>query len=267
MTTILDAARDPNLFTLWFRDRASWASWFAFLAALFALKMTDEQHAIFEQCTGRSAPLTTPAREGWLIVGRRGGKSFILALIAVFVATFRDHQQHLAPGVRGTVMVIATDRKQARIILRYIGALLRVPLLAQTIERETADSFDLDNSITIEVHTASFRSTRGYAIVAALCDELAFWPTDDSAEPDFEVINALKPGMAQFPGALLLCTSSPYARRGALWDAHRKHFGKNGDPILVWHAETRVMNPTIPQAIIDEAKERDPASAPPPVPM
>src|SRR3974377_117547 len=32
----------------------------------------------------------------------------------------------------------------------------------------------------------------------------------------------------------LLGASSPYARRGALWDAFRKHFAKDNDPVLVW---------------------------------
>src|SRR5262249_3478869 len=77
-------------------------------------------------------------------------------------------------------------------------------------------------------------------------------------EPDYEVLGALRPGMATIPGALLLCASSPYARRGALWDAHRKHYGQDGDPILVWRAPTRVMNPTVPQAVIDRALADDP---------
>jgi hypothetical protein len=90
------------------------------------------------------------------------------------------------------------------------------------------------NRIVIEVHTASFRSTRGYTIVAALLDEIAFWESDEtSANPDVEVVNAIKPGMATVPGAMLLCASSPHARQGVLWNAYRKHFGKDGDPILV----------------------------------
>ena len=60
---------------------------------------------------------------------------------------------------------------------------------------------------------------------------------------------------------MLLCASSPYARRGALWDAHRKHFGRDGDAVLVWRAATRTMNPTVSQRVIDDAMERDPASA------
>src|SRR5215831_6118162 len=50
---ILEAMRDPNLFAPWFlRDPATWAAWRAFLAALFALKMSSEQLAIFKECTG-----------------------------------------------------------------------------------------------------------------------------------------------------------------------------------------------------------------------
>jgi hypothetical protein len=67
--------------------------------------------------------------------------------------------------------------------------------------------------------------------------------------------------MSTIPNAMLLCASSPYARRGAMWDAHRRHHGRDGDPVLVWQADTRAMNPTVPQSVIDEATERDPASA------
>jgi hypothetical protein len=260
--TLLDACADGKLFGPWFKAPTSWSAWFAFVATLFALPLTVEQLAVYQQCTGRSAPPATPASEAWLVCGRRAGKSFMLALVAVFLATFKDYRQHLAPGERGTIMIIAADRKQSRVILRYIRALLtRVPMLAKLIERETAEAFDLANSVSIEVATASYRSTRGYTLVAALLDELAFWPTDDSAEPDFEVLGALRPGMATIPGAMLLCASSPYAQRGALYNAYRKHFGKDGDQILIWQAPTRLMNPTVPQSVIDAALEADPSAA------
>jgi len=231
--TILDAIADPHLFAPWFKQKATWRAWQAFLAALFALPMTPEQLAVYQRCTGRTEPPDAPASEGWLVCGRRAGKSFTLAVIAVFLACFRDWQPYLAPGERATVMVIATDRKQARVIFRYTSALLSgVPMLARMIERETVEAFDLSNSVSIEVQAASYRSTRGYTIVAALCDEMAFWPTDNAAEPDYEILAALRPGMATIPGAMLLCASSPYARRGALWDAHRRHYGKNGEVLV-----------------------------------
>ena len=59
---------------------------------------------------------------------------------------------------------------------------------------------------------------------------------------------------------MLLCASSPYARRGELWRAYQEHYGKDGAP-LVWQADTRTMNPSVPQSFIDEEMQRDPASA------
>lgn len=258
---ILDAIDDGNLFAPWFQDRGTWTAWFAFLAALFALPMPDEYLPTFETCTGRTEPPSTPADEAWLVIGRRGGKSFVMALVAVFLACFRDYREHLQPGERATVMVIAADRRQARVIIRYVGAMLeRVPMLKRMVERSTADTFDLNNSTTVEVGTASFRSTRGYTFAAVLCDEVAFWRTDDAAEPDYAILDAIRPGMATIPGSILLCASSPYARRGALWDAFRRWFGKADAP-LVWKAPTKLMNPTVPEAVIERALERDEASA------
>ena len=67
--------------------------------------------------------------------------------------------------------------------------------------------------------------------------------------------------MSTIPNAMLLCASSPYAQRGALFAAFKQHYGKDGDRVLVWKAPTRTMNPTVPQAVIDDAIERDPVSA------
>jgi hypothetical protein len=259
---VLQAARDTRVFGQHFRGQ-TWDAWFVFLAALFALPMSEAQLEIYKQHTGRSSPPAAPFHEAWLVIGRRGGKSFILAVIAVFLACFRDWRPFLGPGEVGTVMVVAQDRRGARTIMRFtLGLLKAVPMLKRQIESVTRESITLKNKVIVEIHTASFRSTRGYTIVAALLDELAFWEVDEnSAEPDVEVINAIKPGMSTIPEAMLLCASSPYAKRGALWDAFRKHFGKDDDRVLVWQAPTRTMNPKVPQAYIDQHMADDEARA------
>lgn len=258
---ILQAINDPKVFAPSFRSN-TWKPWIAFLCALFALPMTPEQLALFQKHTGRTTPPTEPLHEAWLCIGRRGGKSFILAVIAVFLACFHDWRQYLGPGEVATIMIIARDRRQARVIKRFITGLLHdVPMLRSIIEDESAETISLKNRVSIEIHTASFRSTRGYTIIAALLDEIAYWPTDDAAEPDVEVIGAIRPGMATVPGAMLLCASSPHARKGALWNAHRKHFGKDGDDVLVWQAATRDMNAVVPQSYIDRHMADDPARA------
>jgi hypothetical protein len=110
----------------------------------------------------------------------------------------------------------------------YITAMItEVPLIAGPIDGEpTQERIELTNSTAIE-NTANFKTVRGYTLVSALCDEIAFWQGDDSANPDVEILAALRPAMTTMaPDAMLLCASSPHARRGALWDAYRKFYGK-----------------------------------------
>jgi hypothetical protein len=257
---IREAIARKEIFAEAIRDPATFAAWFAFLSALFGLDMTASEAEIYRACTGRVTIPATPFNEAWLVCGRRAGKSFMMALCAVYLAVFRDYRDFLGIGERATVMVVAADRKQARVVMRYVRGLLRLPVFAKLVEREATESFDLTNRVTIEVHTASMKSVRGYTIVAALCDEIAFWPQEESCAPDFEILDAIRPAMATIPGAMMLCASSPYARRGALWDAYRRYHGRDDAPVLVWRASTRTMNSTVPQAVIDQAMERDPAS-------
>ena len=209
---ILRALNDPHVFANSFHGD-TWQAWRVFLASLFGLPLTAEQFELYRKHTGRSSPPTAPSHESWLVCGRRSGKSFVLATVATFLATFFDWRPYLGPGEIATIMIIARDRRQARVIKRFIVGLLKeVPMLRRVLVDETAEIVTLKNRVSIEIHTASFRSTRGYTIVAALLDELAFWPTDDAAEPDIEVINAIKPGMATIPAP---CCCAPRARMRA----------------------------------------------------
>jgi hypothetical protein len=260
---ILQCMDDPDLWRRWFRDPQTWQPWRVFLAALFGLPLPPAGRALFTRCTGRKTPPAGGCHEAWLICGRRAGKSFTLALIAVFLAVFRDWSPYLSPGERGAVKIMACDRRQARVIHRYCRALLtEVPALADLVEADTDDEIVLNNNIVIEIQTASFRSIRGYTVIAGLLDEIAFFRSDEQfANPDAAIIQALRPAMATIPGAFLLAASSPYAKRGELWNAYRRWHGVEDAPALVWHASTRTMNPTVPQSVIDNAIERDPDAA------
>jgi hypothetical protein len=212
-TSILDTIDHQQLFAPWFRKPSTWFAWRVFLSALFGLNTGDGDLALFQSCTGLDAPPSDGVTEAWLVCGRRAGKSFILALIAVYLAIFRDWSEYLAPGERGTIKVLACDRKQARVIHRYSRALLtKVPAIAGLVERDGDDEIDLSNGITIEIQTSSFRSVRGYTLIAALCDEIAFWRSDESANPDTEILAALRPAMSTVPlskSRLLIARASP----------------------------------------------------------
>jgi hypothetical protein len=258
---IITALDHPHIFGPHFSG-ASWRPWRVLLKALFALPMTDDELLVYQRHTERVAEPLEPFREVALIVGRRGGKSRILALVAVYLATFRDYTPYLGAGEIATVAIIATNRMQARTIFRYVTGLLRaVPALARMITEETSDSITLNNRVVLEIHTASFRVTRGYSLAAVLCDETAYWRDETSANPDMEIFRALRPGLASIPGAILLNASSPYRKTGVLFSAFARHFGKDDARVLVWRGTTLEMNSSLDPAVVEEAYEDDPASA------
>jgi hypothetical protein len=262
--TILDVMTDPKIFGSFFDPRWTWRAWITFLTAAFGLPLRSAKaQERFSKFTARVKLPTTQFKEAWLICGRRAGKSRIAALIAIFLACFRDYSKYLAPGERGTVVIIAADRKQARVIFRYIrGVIDNVPFLKARVESDRAEAIDFKNNITIEVHTASFRAVRGYTLIAAICDEIAFWRSEEtSANPDEEILNGLRPGLGTIPGSMLICLSSPWARQGAIYKTFKRHYGKDESKVLVWNASTKEMNPIFNTDVIDEAYEDDAAKA------
>ena len=261
--SILDTMRDSGLLGPSF-PLPAWQPWVNCAAALFGLTddLSESDQAFIRRCLGGRSLPTDPVREAWLVIGRRGGKSRFAAFVAIYLACFRDYQSVLAPGERGVVMILAADRRQARVVREYISGLLHsVPMLEEVIAHETKEAIELTNRITIEIHSASYRSVRGYSVVGAICDEISFWRTEDAANPDTEILNALRPAMATVPDGLILCISSPYARRGELWKAYRDHYGKNSYRLLVWQADTRTMHSSVPGDIIDRAYAEDEAVA------
>lgn len=239
----------------------TWKTWIAILKAAFALDLTPDERAAVETLTERQLLPTTPVRELWLLLGRRAGKSIIAALLTVWSTCCRSYT--LAPGEVGIYMVVAADRRQARVIKRYVSGLLRAhPALEVLVERETAEAIWLTNGLCIEIHTCSFRSLRGYTCVGAAVDEVAFWADEDSANPDHEVLVALRAAMASVPEAMLVGLTSTYARRGEVWRVYEKYFGHDdAKDILVVNGPTQAFNPTISQQVIDAAYEDDPTAA------
>jgi hypothetical protein len=261
--TILDTMNDPKLFLPTFRRRLlrkdSWVAWRCFLAGLFGLPMDAEAQEIFRRHTGRGAP-TQRFTEGFVIVGRRGGKSIVAALVATYLAAFKSYEDVLAPGEVGTLMVLAADRRQARTMFGYIKAFFSTPMLRSMVVDELKESLNLNNRVVIEVHTASFKTVRGFTLIGVIADELAFWRTEESANPAGEVLAALRPGLSTTNG-LLLGISSPYSKSGALYEAFREHYGKPNSPVLIWKATSREMNPTLSSLVVQAALLRDRAAA------
>jgi hypothetical protein len=108
------------------------------------------------------------------------------------------------------------------------------------------------------VRAPTLRGVRGTTCVAVICGEIAFWRSEESTNPDADILHAVRPTLAT-SGGPLICISSPYARRGALWDTYGRFYGPEGDPmVLVAQGASRDFNPDLPQSVVDRALERDP---------
>ena len=257
--SIIEALDTPNLL-----GGPTWRAWRVFLRALFGLPMDAAELAIYQHHTGRQTPPAQQSRYGQLVVGRRGGKSRVLGVIACYLATCLDHAPYMVAGETPVIAIIAADRRQARVIFGYItGTLRRSPILAGMIADELTESVRLSNGVLIEIHTGSIGAPRGRTFLAVLADESAFWAVSgDSANPDVEVINAVRPGLSTIPYSLLLIASSPYAKRGVLYTNYAKYFGHDNAPVLVWQGTTEEMNPSLlGDALIAEMYREDPERA------
>jgi hypothetical protein len=259
--TIIQAMHDSRLFLPVFKDVRTWKAWEVFLKALFALPIEgEEDKRLFQEATGLTEPPKERAREAFAICGRRSGKSFTSAIIACYLACFQNWREILSPGERGMIFILSVDKFQSRIIRDYISEILNTSeSFKKLIKKETAEEVELKNQVSIHIKAASFRSLRGFQLLACLADEIAFWRDIESgANPAGEILRAVRPGLLT-SGGLLLGISTPYSRSGVLYQNFRDYYGKSGD-VLVWKSPSIVMNPTLNQNAIRKELEADPES-------
>jgi hypothetical protein len=242
-------------------DGASWLPWRSLLLASMGEALLDDEREVFTKLTGRAHEPGQMVEEFIGVKGRRAGGSRSASVLGSYIGGLCTHPS-LVRGERGVLLMVAADQRQADVVLNYTEANFRnSPVLSQLIESRTARELRLTNGIDIEVRAADFKRLRGLTFVAAVADEIAFWPTDDAANADNEILDAIRPGLATTGGPLFMI-SSPYARRGELWRAFTKHYGAAGDPlILVAKGSSRDFNATLPESVVARAFERDAAAA------
>ncbi|THD65335.1 MAG: hypothetical protein E7813_15345 [Bradyrhizobium sp.] len=231
------------------------------LIASMGEELTDDERPLFTKLTGRAHEPLQRVSELVEVIGRRGSKTQGMAACATYLAGLVDYRDVLVPGETGVLLCLAQDQRVAKQLLDYCEANFAAsPILSQLVLNRTSDTIELKGNIRIEVRPASFRKLRGPTYIAVIADEVAFWFTEEGrVNIDTEIIASVTPGLLTTHGMLIMA-SSPYAKRGVLWDVYKKHFGPNGSPsVLVCQGTTRDFNPTIEQSEIDRLLEKDPA--------
>ncbi len=251
--TIIEALADPHLLggLPQFADLTSWSRWIVFLKAVDGLPMSDEERATFRVHTGRTAPRPGGYPEAVAIVGVQSGKSQIAAAMAAFAAITGQDGTH--------ALLIAQDQRSAlRTLLRYARQPFETrPMFTAEVARDVADTLELRNGVSLSAYPCKPASIRGLRACIAIIDELAFFVATDGRPVDEEMLRAAR-GRVATTGGKLIVLSSPYAAAGTLYQLHRKHYGRDDSPVLVWQASAPAMNPMLPTDYLQRMAADDP---------
>ncbi len=115
--------------------------------AFYGLELDADELEFLLSCHRAQELCPARAREIDGIIGRRGGKTRLAALIAVYEAT-RDHG--LPRGERAFILIIAPVLDQAQIAFDYVSKYMNgSPELLKLVVKERQSEIELRNGITI----------------------------------------------------------------------------------------------------------------------
>ena len=258
--SIVEALEDPKLFggLPAFRDLSTWTAWLVFLRAAYGLPVDQAQLEVFRKHTGRTSydPPAGGFPEVVCIVGRQSGKTRTASTIAAYEAVLAEREPD-----RSSLYAVLTAQDQ-RAALRALFGYARapfenVPVLQRSVSDVRADSLRLKSGVTLATYPCRPAAVRGLRAKVAVVDELAFFTSTDGRPQDVEMLRALRPALATTGGKLVIL-SSPYAQSGALWEIHRRHFGRDDSSTLVWQASAPEMNPSLPADYLERMRQDDP---------
>lgn len=237
-----------------FQNLKTWANWFVFLKALYGLPLAnDSELAAFKKFTGRSNynPPEGGFPEAVAITGVQCGKSTVAGTLLT---------DGSLTGEPGTVAAgISQDhRGSMRVLLRYARAPFEtLDVFRAEVLRAPADTMELKRGTALSAYPCRPETLRGIRASIVVLDEPAFYTSTDGRPTDKEMWRVAR-GRVATTGGKIVAISSPYAQSGLIYDLHRKHFGNDDSPVLVWQASSLDMNPTLSADYLKRMEEDDP---------
>lgn len=231
------------------------------LRSLYGLPLSDEQLEIYCQLTGleHEHEPGVEKTEAVLNIGARGGKSLLASIIGLYETTKFKWRKYLNDGEIGYGCIVATRQRQAELIIQANCAeLLRRSKLRGMLHKDSQTELTFKHGMRIMSLPCNSTAGRGIPIVILILDEVAHYRIEGPLA-DERIFNALRPRMAQFPGAKVILISTAAAKQGLFWNFFSEGFQVPGR--LTVQAPTRLVNPLIPQEFIDKEYRRDPDNA------
>lgn len=233
--------------------------WAIFYKAVEGLPLDADEQETFFLCTGRSDDYSPHVyTEATAICGRRSEKTSTAVKFALWKSLFGGFESRVRPGELLRVPIVCQDLRIAKDVLRTVRTFLRnSPVLINEIDEDLATEIRLRNGLSFTSYPCTVSAPRGLSCPIAICDELAFWQIETGANPDVEILRALRPAMILFgQERRLLKISTPWMRAGVLFDEYSQRSERD---LLVWQASTERMSPRVSRAELEKERAADPA--------
>ena len=133
--------------------------------------------------------------------GRRGGKSLLADVLAIYDALVRDHlRAKMRPGEPRISAIIAPRLEQAAAHIINCRMLIgNSPSLRKLLTAESTDALTFRNGSVIQAYPCSARSVRGGAWSSVILDEFGhFLTSEDGNAAGDRILDAVVPATAQF---------------------------------------------------------------------
>lgn len=252
---IIEQLRHPQLFGALpqFKNLKTWAMWLVFLKSLYGLHLNASELEAFKKFTGRSTYNPPPGgfHEGVAIAGVQCGKTSIAGALLDDAAL---------TGEPGTVAagVSQDHRGSMRVLLRYARAPFEtLDIFKAEVARDTADLLELKRGTALAAYPCKPAALRGVKASIVVLDEPAHFVSTDGRPTDLEMWRVAR-GRVAMTGGKIVAISSPYAQSGLLYELHKKHYGNDDSPVLVWQASSKDMNPLLSEDYLQRMREDDP---------
>jgi hypothetical protein len=194
-------------------------------------------------------------------VGRRGLKTTSAAYVGLWCCLLPPELlERLRPGERGYAVGVATNHRQARLLVRApLAVVERSPLLAPLVESATEDEILFANGAGFAAFPNTSRGWRGWPVFCLLLDELAHFVDNEGNVSAEAVVRALLPATAQFgEDARVVASSTPWGSDGLFAEMFQRAESGELEDAYAHHATTAEANPSVPAAFLAAEERRDP---------
>lgn len=229
------------------------------LRSQYGLDMDEAQLAIYAEITnGRDYEPGQELDEGVWCLGRRSGKSWLIAIMALYEAICREnvHRKGVHKGQILYAILVCTKHQQAiEVVQSFCTQILLNSRLEYLVKEDNADKLLLTNKMCIQSFPASRGAIRGYKTFFLAFDEIAyFW--SEGPRADKLVYESARPGTKDCPNSKIVMSSSPAGKEGIFWNFFDEGFNVEGR--LTVQAATRIVNPvSMTQEELDAEYEFD----------